>query len=265
VRDSLRIGSGERKETDIMRLKKRLLVRLLAIAIAATPLAITPLRAGPPPTQGVQITPIGNPIWKPVDIHLFAAPVGTGDDGYAEQFATLNALLPPPYYMPNTKLGGVGPGISPEPPPYDSDVANGLAAVGYHEGVHFKSAEFANGSAVWVAWMNVPAPGVMGSSPDFASGPIIPNSLCPIVVSVTSYHDNKAFDQFGGAIPAMDASVDPRFPHVGGYSHNPVFLWDNADFLHMGEKLPGSYVFQTTIIDQGGNGWSIEAHFTVAP
>jgi hypothetical protein len=243
------------------RSKKRLLMILSAIAIAATPLALTPLRAGPPPAQGVRISPIGNPIWKPVDFHIFSAPVGTSDDGYGEQLPTITALLPPPYYQRNDALGGVGPGTRPEPPPYDSDWAIGLATVGYHEGVHFKPEEFGDGSAIWVVWTNVPAPGVTGSSPDFASGPIIPNSVFPMVVSVTSYHDNKMFDQFGGSIPAADAI----FPGEDGYSHNPVFLWDNADFLHKNEKEPGSYVFQTTIIDKCGSGWSIEAHFTVGP
>jgi hypothetical protein len=237
-----------------------------AIAAQGSP-AVVPavsLSAGPPPAQGVRLAPIGNPTWKPVDFHLFSAPVGTADTGYAEFSATVLALLPPPNHEPHPDLG-VGPG-APHSPPYDSELATGIAEAGFHEGVRFNSSEFSNGNGVWLVWMNVPAPGTTGSSPDFASGPIIPNSLFPIHVSELTSHNGKVFDLFPTefSVPPLDGNLDPPFD-VDGHSHVPIFIADNADFGPPGAKLGGSYEYQITMIDRSGNGWRIQAHFAVAP
>jgi hypothetical protein len=239
----------------------------IVIGIAAT-IAITPLRADPPPTQGVKITPIGKPIWKPVDFHLFVAPIGLPPD-YADFFPVALGLLPPPKHMFNAVLAPVGPGV-PHPPPYDSELADGVAALGFHEGVHFRSSEFSGANAVWLAWMNVPMPGTMGSSPDSVfHAPIVPNYLFPIHVEGVSYHNNNVFDPFLFApsdIPPLDANVDTRFAGLDGHSHFPIFNADNQSFaVNPAQKLNGSYVYQYTMRDQSGNGWSIEAHFSVGP
>jgi hypothetical protein len=264
-----------KKETGMTRSKKRLLMILSAIAIAATPLAITPLRAGPPPDQGVRIVPIGKPIWKPVDFHLFAAPIGTAADGYAEFTTVAVSLLPPPKHKFNPILL-VGPGV-PHPPPYDSELANGVANLGFHEGVHFRSSEFSEGIGVWLAWMNVPMPGVAGSSPDSINSPfhppIIPNTLFPILLRGVSYLNNKVFDPVlaaagdGGPvpIPPLDGNIDPSFAGLDGHSHFPIFNADNADFGPPGAKPNGSYEYRYTMLDQSGNGWSISAHFSIGP
>jgi hypothetical protein len=255
------------EETDMMRSMKRLLVILSAMAIAATPHAITPLRADPPPTQGVRISPIGKPIWKPVDFHLFAAPIGTASDNYAESMTTALALLPPPNHVFIPSLL-VGPG-APHRPPYDSELADGVDDLGFHEGDRFRISEFSGANGVWLVWMNVPMPGTMGSSPDSKfHARIIPNSLFPIHVEGVSYHNNKVFDPFllgPFDVPPLDENVDPRFAGLDGHSHFPIFNADNASFGPPGEKLNGSYVYKYTMMDQSGNGWAIEAHFTVTP
>ena len=235
----------------------------LAGAMFALLPAIAAPMGGPPPTQGVRITPIGTPTWKPVDFHLFSAPLGTAETGYVEFGQTMQALLPPPNHIPHPQLG-VGPGAA-HAPPYDSEMADGVEDLGFHEGVRFDTSEFSNGQGVWLAWMNVPAPGTTGSSPDFASGPIIPNTLFPIVFSGTDAHNGKPFSFLGeSTVPPLDGALTPPFS-VDGHSHFPIFFADNADFGPSGAKLRGSYVWQIEMIDQSGSGWHIEAHYAVAP
>lgn len=240
------------------------LLRPVFAAFAITMMTVAGTWAAPPPAHGVRATPIGTPTWQPVDFHLFSAPVGTAATGYAEFGDTALGLLPPPEHVFHPALL-VGPG-SPHAPPYDAEIAAGVAANGYHEGVRFRTAEFSNGEGIWLVWMNVPAPGSIGSSPDFASGPIIPNSVFPITFSSISYHNGKEFNPFlgAGSVPPLDDSIDPPFS-VDGHSHFPFFIADNADFGPVGAKLRGSYRFVITMVDATGSGWLIEAHFAVAP
>jgi hypothetical protein len=233
----------------------------IAVAIALL-LAIT--AATPPPAQGVKISPIGHPVWKPVDFHLFSAPIGTAQSGYAEFLDTALAILPAPNHAFHPELG-IGPGI-PHPPPYNTEVAEGVAAEGFHEGIRFNPDEFSNGMGVWLVWMNVPAPGEKGSSPDFASGPIIPNSIFPIHVEADTFHNGRLFNDFLASFdaPALDQNLNPPFD-VDGHSHFPIFIADNADFGPEGTKLNGSYLYRITMLDASGNGWKIEARFVVIP
>lgn len=232
-------------------------------AFAVTMTTVAGTWAAPPPAQGVRATPIGTPTWQPVDFHLFSAPIGTAASGYAEFATTALGLLPPPTHVFHPALL-VGPGVA-HAPPYDAEVAAGVAANGYREGVRFGQAEFSDGMGIWLVWMNVPAPGSIGSSPDSASGPIIPNSVFPITFSAFNFHNGKEFSFVGGgSVPPLDGSLDPPFS-VDGHSHFPFFLADNADFGPAGAKLRGSYRMVITMVDATGSGWSIEAHFAVAP
>lgn len=241
---------------------RRIAALLLVAAIALLP-TVALAAGGPPPTQGVHITPIGSPTWKPVDFHLFSAPVGTADSGYVEFGQTMEALLPPPNHQWHPALG-IGPGAAHQPP-YDGEMAAGVAAQGYREGVRFNQGEFSNGMGVWTTWMTVPYPGVTGSSPDFASGPIIPNDLFPIHVSATASHNGALFSTvFVGDVPALDGNLDPPFA-VDGHSHFPFFLADNADFGPPGARLRGSYQWDIEMVDVSGNGWQIRVQFAVAP
>ncbi len=243
-----------------LKLLRTVLPFLVGVVIAILP-AVAP-SAAPPSAQGVRLTAIGSPTWTPVDLHLFSAPVGTAASGYAEFGETMLALLPPPNHVFHPNLG-VGPG-APHSPPYDSELADGVAYLEFHEGVRFNTSEFSNGEGVWLVWMNVPAPGTTGSSPDFASGPIIPNTLFPIHVSARHRHNGKPFTVEDFEVPALDQNLAPPF-NVDGHSHFPFFNADNADFGPPGANLRGSYEYQIVMIDQLGNGWYIVAHFAVAP
>jgi hypothetical protein len=236
---------------------------LILMGVATAWLPTVPLSADPPPAEGVRLTRIGDPTWKPVDFHLFSAPVGTPASGFAEFLTTVLALLPPPNHEVHPALG-VGPG-APHPPPYDSELANGVAVQGFREGVRFSTSEFSDGQGVLLAWMNVPAPGVTGSSPDFASGSIIPNALFPISVVGETRHNGRLFSETVFQVPALNSALDPPFD-VDGHSHFPIFIADNADIADKADaQLRGSYRYEFTMKDQSGNGWRVEAHFAVAP
>jgi hypothetical protein len=141
-------------------------------------------------------------------------------------------------------------------------LAAGVVAQGYHQGVRFSRSEFSEGMGVYLVWMNVPTPGTTGSSPDFDSGPIIPNSLFPIHVVGSSVHNGAPFSfLFEGDVPALNTAGF----NVDGASHFPFFIADNADFGPPGAKLRGSYDWHITMTDTSGSGWRIEAHFAIAP
>jgi hypothetical protein len=250
------------------RLRKRwlpllalVLLLLRGVAAAATP---PPLAAPALAVKGIKVTPIGSPTWQPVDFQLFAAPIGTPASGYAEFGATLESLLPPPNHAAHPQLG-IGPG-APHAPPYDAELSQNVRAAGYRSATRFSSAEFSGGMGVFLAWMNVPAPGVTGSSPDFAAGPIIPNSLFPFDVTVSTYRNKQLFSATGEfQVPPLDANLDPPFA-VDGHSHFPFFYADAADFaLDARGKLRGSYNYDVRIVDASGSGWQVQVHFALAP
>jgi hypothetical protein len=81
-----------------IQLNRRLLtvVMILVTALVALPAVAFAGSSAPGEAQGVWSTPIGNPTWRPVDFHLFSAPIGTAETGYAEFLETALAILPSP-------------------------------------------------------------------------------------------------------------------------------------------------------------------------
>src|ERR1700704_5711525 len=106
----------------VVRSRKQLLVAVLLVFAGLVPSTIAQGEARN--RLGVTIRRLGNPAWVPVDFHVFSAPIGPAQSGYAEFGQTEQVLLPPPHYAPNPGLG-IGPG-TPEPPPYDHDLADGV-------------------------------------------------------------------------------------------------------------------------------------------
>lgn len=241
------------------------LVGVLALVFLALPASLN-LPTASAASTGVQLQRIGQPTWKPVDFHLFSAPVGSASSGYAEAFALPPKVLPPPEHVLIDGLG-VGPG-APHAPPYESEIAAGVERLGLRDAHRFDMSQFSNGSGVFLLWMTVPDPGTIGSSPDFSSGPIIPNTLFPIHISAVTYLDGAVFDPFLTAfdVPALTPTLDPRFD-VDGHSHFPIFVADATDFsiLPPGTDLTGRYTYQVSMVDRTGNGWMIRAHFVVQP
>jgi hypothetical protein len=231
--------------------------RLRFLCMTILPLAIFLVQALPVRADLVQLTRIGDPIWRPVDFHLFSARVGMS----GEEFRMTNSsLLPPPHHVIHPQLG-IGPG-TPHPPPYDTELAEGVRNQGFVDKAVFEVAEIARPNAVFLVWMNVPDPGTRGSSPDFSSGPIIPNTLFPIAVSGDFHRPNLPTGHILGAVPPLnDPSLTPSFD-VDGHSHFPFFtaLSGPPD-----ERALGDYETVITMTDRQGNGWVISATYQVVP
>jgi hypothetical protein len=240
----------------------RLLRRLVLISALTLGVALGTLPVSQAASGGMQLQPIGDPVWKPVDCHLFSAPVGTAATGYAEAFETFASLLPPPNHMPHPDLG-IGPG-APHQPPYTSELDDGVAAQDFREGHRFLPVEFSNGAGVFLVCMVVPTPGTTGSSPDSESRPIIPNSLFPIHVVGVADRNGSEFDPFlaNFDVPALTPHLDPPFD-VDGHSHFPIFVATNQDFGPSGQDLRGRYQYEVTLTDTDGNGWRLKARFVI--
>jgi len=241
-----------------MRLLRIVLLSLLAVGVAVAKPAIAWDEEG-----AVQLKQIGNPIWKPVDFHVFTVAIGTPDDNFAEFQQNQIALLPPPNHQWCTDLG-IGPG-APHQPPYNHEIDSNLDRTDFRESLVFRVPEFSPPNAVWAVWMTVPQPGTVGSSPDFSSGPIIPNTLFPIHVTGQTFRNNQLWDPFLGNfdVPPLTDKLSCPFS-VDGHSHFPIFFADNSSFGPGGPPT-GHYEYRITMTDTAGNGWSITVRFTVRP
>jgi hypothetical protein len=96
-------------------------------------------------------------------------------------------------------------------------------------------------------------------------GSITPNALFPIHASGVAYRDGQVFDPFlvpDVDVPPLDQSLDPPLD-VDGHSHFPFFTATTADFGPPGGQLRGSYGYKIDMMGSGGDGWYIEARFTV--
>ncbi len=239
-------------------------IRAALLAVAA--LALAP--AAPAADRGrpidVTAVPIGRPVWQPVDFHVFSAPIGTAATGYAEFADTMARLLPPPDHVLHPTLG-IAPG-APHAAPYGSELGESVTRLHLRERFLYAPADFTYGMGVWVVWMNVPAPGEAGASPDAAHGRVIPNRLFPIHVVGTDYHNGRKFSLLADfEVPPLDASLDARFAGMDGHSHFPIFIADNADFGPSGAPLAGIYRYVITMLDTTGQGWLVHASFAIVP
>jgi hypothetical protein len=190
----------------------------------------------------VELTRVGNPIWRPTDFHLFTAPCEPTPQAFE---AVADLIVPIP--APRTD------------PPYDNLLSVRLAAAGFQDASIFIPSDIdGHPSGIYFAHMIIPDPGVTGSSFDFASGPIIPNSLFPITDDTDILRN--------GVI--MDGQLDGQFPPSVGFagkSHDAALFCDDAVFFPPGTPLPGSYAWRSVLRDAGGNGWNIVAPFQVVP
>ncbi len=209
----------------------------------------------------IVLTRIGKPVWKPAGFHVFTAPIGTPEDGYAGFNQTMSALLPPPNHAWCNDLG-IGPGV-PHDPPYTKEFGKSLEALDYREAVVFHPPDFTPPNGVWAVWMVVPVPSVKGSSPEFGDGPIIPNSLFPIHVVGQTYRNDQLWNPYLGdySVPPLTTALSCPFD-VDGYSHFPAFNADTSSF-GPGGPIAGNYEYRFTMMDTAGNGWSITVNFKI--
>ena len=176
-----------------MRILRNVLLSLLVIGVSIA-LAAPAVASQCEQQAPVKIVQIGNPIWMPVDFHVFTAAIGTADDGYAEFGQNETNLLYPLRHQSCTELG-IGPG-APHQPPYNQEMEAGLDIMSFADSRVFGVPDFSSPNGVWAVWMTVPNPGTTGSSPDFKSGPIIPNTLFPIHVGGETFRNNQLWNPY---------------------------------------------------------------------
>ncbi|MAE68181.1 MAG: hypothetical protein CMJ18_28355 [Phycisphaeraceae bacterium] len=209
---------------------------------------------------------VGSPSWQPVDFHTTSGP-GTSFEAFLD---TIHLPLPEPNHRLHPDLG-VGPG-DPHDPLYDQELGQGLANSVLVETTTFTPDQFTlTNDVVVTMFMVVPRGGApIGSSPDFASGPIIPNSLFPIVADVTIERADATgepflpFDSGQSVVPPLDGSIDPPLS-VDGHSHFPLFGGDALEFGPAGTNPVGVYRRTWNVRDQQGHGWDIVTAYEVVP
>jgi len=209
-----------------------------------------------------QATPIGRPSWQPVDFHLFSAPVGTFENGFAQFFELQRQLLPPPNHLFDTVFNIV-PG-APHRPPYSAELGDGVARLGLRDALAYGASQFKIPNGVYLVWMTVPGPmAPKGSSPDFGSGPIIPNGLFPIQVRGVATRNGAPFDPFLAAVDVPPTTALPSPIAVDGHSHFPIFVADFLEFGPPGTNPTGLYRYAITMVDAAGSGWKLSIWFLV--
>lgn len=209
----------------------------------------------------VIVTKVGDPKFDLVDSHIFAAPIGTAADGYAGFGATPAILLPPPNHVADPTLG-IGPG-APHAGPYNHEFADGVAVAGFREGSSFHPSEYSNGMGVYFVFMLTGGQGTpLGSSPDFVSGPILPNAIFPLSIVGGTYTNGVFNDDFANLqLPAINKVSG--FEGLAGHSHIPLFFADNFDFA--ANPVAGHYEYRMSLRDANGTGYDVTAAFEITP
>ena len=187
----------------------------------------------------VDLTRVGNPIWRPTDFHLFTAPCepSSAFDDVADLIVPFNS--------------------PPRNPPYDDLLSERIAAAGFQDASVFVPSDIdGQPFGIYYAFVLIPDPGETGSSRNFASGPIIPNRLFPISDDTDVLRDGVV----------LDGELDGQFPPSPGFagkSHDEALFCDDAVFFPPGTELIGTYEWRTELRDTEGNGWNIVAPFQV--
>ncbi len=211
-----------------------------------------------PPSQSfaqppaIELTQVGSPIWRPTDFQLFTAPAAPFPDAF---FGVLDQLLP---------LEGPGAEeYTPHDGPYATELSTNAAAAGFvNQSVFPQSAITLDPNGVYFAFMMLPDPGVTGSSRDFESGPVIPNSVFPLTTHAEMWLDGVLVETL------QDGIVNPRLGDLpfDGASHRApgqVVWYPWADDPDAGPL--GSHEIRWSLLDEQGNGWKMVAPFTVVP
>ena len=201
---------------------------------------------------GVTLTKVGSPIWRPADFQMFTAPAEPFPDAF---FDTLDSLLPLE-----------GPGVAtytPHAGPYATELSTNAAAAGLVNRTIFpRNAITLNPNGVYLAMMWLPDPGIVGSSRDFASGPVIPNSLFPFTTHSDIFRNGAKVENL------QDGTLNIRAGDMGfvGASHRAPsqVVWHPwADDPTAGAI--GNYEIRWALRDVQDHGWDIQAGFRVIP
>ncbi|MGC2578283.1 MAG: hypothetical protein WA376_11955, partial [Terrimicrobiaceae bacterium] len=141
-------------------------------------------------------------------------------------------------------------------PPYVQELTEGLALTGFPEGEVFDVSQFTFPSGVYLGFVLVPRPAAPnGSTFDFASGPIIPSSVFPVLVRGDVLLNGAVFD--GGA---FNFNINPTVD----VSHIVAADSEDSSFAPPGlTDLIGAYEYRLTLRDSGNNGYDVVGQFSL--
>lgn len=198
---------------------------------------------------------VGDPSWRPVCAHLFAARCGSPDDRFADGVATIEAVLPRHRYFPAQDLFGPG---TPHQGSYADELSSGIQQAGQISKSSFSLEEIGAPSCLFITLMLLPdeaAP--TGSSADFASGPVLDPDAFPLLIDGNLFAGDRLVDPaFDFRTPGQAELSGP--PPGSSYSHLPLIFFENDELAHL-ER--GRLEFRVKISDAHGHGWRINIGF----
>jgi len=205
---------------------------------------------------------VGSPLWKPVGLVQSVAVIGTWFDNYAAYLALGECLLSPNHSYDNVN-GGFGPGQA-HAAPYDSEIIDAASGCGLVQGAAFAEGDFfsAEGGGVVLSLLLVPEEGgLTGSTPDYATGPVISDGLFPLTVDGAVFKDGELVDD---DFDEPYASLSSRGGTEDGFSHVPLSWACSPDsFEPVGESYVGAYGWLVARRDANGDGWDVRVPFEI--
>jgi hypothetical protein len=186
---------------------------------------------------------------------------------------TLFKLFPAPFHKQHPVLL-VGPGVA-HAGPYAHESDAPFAAAGLHDAYVFHMGDW-DSLGMYVNWLVYAADStVTGSSPDFTSGPIIPNARFKTNWSGGIYHRDGGIliqrNPFAVCNLTDAACLDPMaagnqtWPTVDGASHYPSFGLQTKRTTAPLWPQVGDWEWRWTGVDASGAGWTLTVPFTVLP
>jgi hypothetical protein len=131
-----------------------------------------------------------------------------------------------------------------------------MAAAGFaNRSVFPRETILGDPNVIFHAFTLVPDPGIIGSSRDFASGPVIPNSLFPIAESVDTWKSGTLIFDNEDEVLGLRPTDQP----YEGVSHRVRGL----SYWNRGANSLGDWEFRWSLRDSQGNGWDIVAPFQI--
>jgi len=204
-------------------------------------------------------TKIGSPSWEPTGLTAIAGQVGSTTPDVFISF--LGNLVAPNHAFDENDFV-IGPAIA-HPGPYDDEVGTLAEEKGFRPKQTFHASEFTAPGGIVILLNLVPSKGApVGSSFDFASGPIIPNALFPIAVDGDLFRDGVLYDPFFDSSYAGYLGMTPPILRDGP-SHLPWFFGENSGFGPPNVPATGKYEFKLKITDATGAGWQVQMPFSV--
>ena len=213
----------------------------------------------PPEKLDVVLTKNGDPAWKPVGFQLLSARVGTAADGFQDSRKVWKCVISEPEHVFNAQAKIMVPGKA-HPPPYDKEAEQGVKKCGYVSRKTFTTDEFKDPFGVFIFFIVIPIQGKAptGSSPDFTSGPIMPNALFPMSTGAELWAGTI---RIGSGWKGSYKSTNALGVKGEGHSHLPYSQWVNFKTITNPAEKRGKYTFRHFLTDSAGAGWTIDIRF----